>query len=110
MFFTSNIKEFVQQTSLPERFNLNPFSYKTRIASAVYESHPDQLTMSQQPGAGVLRVQHCLRRDPRRRRHCQYPPRLRLLAALEATQGQNDSFFSQIPYKCYLEEVASVGD
>ena len=29
---------------------------------------------------------------------------------LEATQGQNDSFFSQLPYKCYLEEVASVGD
>jgi len=31
-------------------------------------------------------------------------------AALEATQGQMDGFFSQIPYKCYLEEVASVGD
>ena len=31
-----------------------------------------------------------------------------LPAALEATQGQNDSFFSQLPYKCYLEEVASV--
>ena len=31
-------------------------------------------------------------------------------AALEATQGQNDSFLSQLPYKCYLEEVASVGD
>jgi len=31
-------------------------------------------------------------------------------AALEATQGQNDSFFFQLPYKCYLEEVASVGD
>ena len=30
--------------------------------------------------------------------------------ALEATQGQNDSFYSQLPYKCYLEEVASVGD
>jgi len=30
--------------------------------------------------------------------------------ALEATQGQHDSFFSQLPYKCYLEEVASVGD
>jgi len=31
--------------------------------------------------------------------------------ALEATQGQNDSFFSQLPYKSYLEEVAaSVGD
>ena len=25
-------------------------------------------------------------------------------------RGQNDSFFSQPPYKCYLEEVASVGD
>ena len=31
-------------------------------------------------------------------------------ADLEATQGQNDSLFSQLPYKCYLEEVASVGD
>jgi len=30
--------------------------------------------------------------------------------ALEATQGQMDGFFSQLPYKCYLEEVASVGD
>ena len=30
--------------------------------------------------------------------------------APEATQGQMDSFFSQLPYKCYLEEVASVGD
>jgi len=31
-------------------------------------------------------------------------------AALEATQGQNDSFFSQLLCKCHLEEVASVGD
>ena len=31
-------------------------------------------------------------------------------AALEAAQGQNDSFFSQLPYKCYLKEIASVGD
>ena len=31
-------------------------------------------------------------------------------AGLEATQEQNDSFFSQLPYKCYIEEVASVGD
>jgi len=30
--------------------------------------------------------------------------------AFEATQGQNDSFFSQLPYKCYFEEVAFVGD
>ena len=30
--------------------------------------------------------------------------------ALEATQGQMDGFFSQLPYKCHLEEVASVGD
>ena len=28
----------------------------------------------------------------------------------EATQGQNDGFFSQLQYKCYLEEAASVGD
>ena len=31
-------------------------------------------------------------------------------AALEATQGQIDGFFSQLPNKCHLEEVASVGD
>ena len=29
---------------------------------------------------------------------------------LEATQGQMDGFFRQLLYKCYLEEVASVGD
>ena len=32
------------------------------------------------------------------------------LAALEATQEQMDGFFSQLPNKCYLPEVASVGD
>ena len=31
-------------------------------------------------------------------------------AALEATKGGRDGFVSQLPYKCYLEEVASVGD
>ena len=30
--------------------------------------------------------------------------------ALETTQGQNDSFFSQLPYKCYLHKVAFVGE
>ena len=30
--------------------------------------------------------------------------------AQKATQGQNDSFVCQLPYKCYLEAVASVGD
>jgi len=34
----------------------------------------------------------------------------RLSSALEATQGQMDDFCSQLPYKCHLEEVASVGD
>ena len=29
---------------------------------------------------------------------------------LEATQGQIDGLCSQLPYKCHLEEVASVGD
>ena len=29
---------------------------------------------------------------------------------LEATRGRMDSFCSQLPYKCRLEEVASVGD
>ena len=32
------------------------------------------------------------------------------VSALEATQGQMDGFFSRLPYKCHLEEVASVGD
>jgi len=32
-----------------------------------------------------------------------------LLTHLDATEGQMDGFFSQLPYKCYLEEVASVG-
>ena len=31
-------------------------------------------------------------------------------AALEATQGQMDGFFRQLPYKCHLQKVASVGD
>ena len=31
-------------------------------------------------------------------------------STLEATQGQMDGVFSQLPYKCHLEEVASVGD
>ena len=35
------------------------------------------------------------------------PPSLRA-PALEATQGQMDGFFSQLPYKCHLEEVASL--
>ena len=30
-------------------------------------------------------------------------------SVLEATQGQIDGFFSQLPYKCHLFEVASVG-
>jgi hypothetical protein len=30
--------------------------------------------------------------------------------ALEATQGHMDGFFGQLPYKCHLEEVVSVGD
>ena len=29
---------------------------------------------------------------------------------LEATQGQIDGFFSQLPYKCHQNRVASVGD
>ena len=38
------------------------------------------------------------------------PVTSRCLPALEATQGQNDSFFSQLPYKCHHNRVASVGD
>ena len=30
--------------------------------------------------------------------------------ALEEIQGQMDSILSHLPYKCYLEEVASMGD
>ena len=30
--------------------------------------------------------------------------------ALEATQGQMVGLLSQLPYKCHLEEVVSVGD
>ena len=29
---------------------------------------------------------------------------------LETTQGQTDGFFGQLPCRCYLPEVASVGD
>ena len=32
------------------------------------------------------------------------------IAPLEATQGQHGSFLSQLPYKCSLEEEATVGD
>ena len=40
------------------------------------------------------------------------PPELTKLgrAALEASQWQMDGLCSQFPYKCHLEEVASVGD
>jgi len=31
-------------------------------------------------------------------------------SALEASHSQMDGFFSQLPYKCHLEEVASLGD
>ena len=38
------------------------------------------------------------------------PTKISQTTALEATQGQMDGFFSQLPYKCHLEEVASGGD
>ena len=31
MFFSSNIQDFVQSVSLPERFNLIPFSYEIML-------------------------------------------------------------------------------
>ena len=31
-------------------------------------------------------------------------------STLEATQGQFHGFFSQLPYKCHQNRVASVGD
>ena len=33
-----------------------------------------------------------------------------VLATVETTQGQIAGFFSQLPFKCYLTEVTSVGD
>jgi hypothetical protein len=42
-----------------------------------------------------------------------HPCKLLLLcveAVLEATRGQMDNFFSQLPCKCHLEEVASMRD
>jgi len=33
-----------------------------------------------------------------------------MATALEATQGQMDRFFGQLPHKCHFEDVASVGD
>ena len=53
---------------------------------------PRALRWSVAPSAHVLCV--LLRRHP----------------ALEATQGQMDGLCSQLPYKCHLEEVASVGE
>ena len=38
------------------------------------------------------------------------PEEMVTLPALKATQGQMDGFFNQLPYKCHLEKVASVGD
>ena len=37
-------------------------------------------------------------------------PILTCISALVATQGQMNGFFSQLPFKSYLQEVASVGD
>ena len=45
-------------------------------------------------GLGLFRALHLLCRQ----------------AAPEATQGKMHSFSSQLPYKCHLEDVASVGD
>jgi len=40
MFFTSNIKEFVQYTSLPETLGLKPFPWKTwRMAHSAHGAH-----------------------------------------------------------------------
>ena len=35
---------------------------------------------------------------------------LKRLNTLETTQGHIDGLFSQLPFKCYLPEVAFVGD
>ena len=43
-------------------------------------------------------------------RNLKEPEQKVLNHTLEATLGQMDGFFSQLPYKCHLEEVASVGD
>ena len=42
-----------------------------------------------------------------------WPPAARpffFFTTLKTTQRQIDGFFSQLPFKCYLPEVASVGD
>ena len=51
------------------------------------------------------------RHEPQRRlRHGARVVSSPLQTALETTQGQIDGFSSQLPFKCYLPEVASVGD
>ena len=53
-----------------------------------------------QLGEGYYRLSHgTLVREP-----------LSTATALEAIQGQMDGFFSQLPYKCHLEEVVYVED
>ena len=46
----------------------------------------------------------------RRRRRRSDETKRKPKATLKTSQGQIDGFFSQLPFKCYLPEVASVGD
>ena len=41
--------------------------------------------------------------------HCLGACERRQVTTLEATQGQMDGFFSQLPYKCHLEEGGICG-
>jgi len=65
--------------------------------------------------SGGFLVSHLLPTLIRCRERCEpfrpeRPPAQGPTSALEATHGQMDGFFGQFPYKCHLEEVASVGD
>ena len=83
------------QTTTPERFDDTPCTtYKQRI-------NPDHLDQAKVAAAARNRLY-----QP----NCSTPRRLPPPPALEATQGQMDGSFSELPYKCHLEKVASVGD
>ena len=67
------------------------------------------ITQSYPAGVGLPQRPDLLALPPVRDGAC-HPGNPNPETALEATQGQMDGFFSQFPYQCYLEEVASVGD
>ena len=58
---------------------------------------------------GFPEVWAATQRAPESRNQGGVPPCIPY-AALEATQGQIDGFFSKLPCKCHQNRVASVGD